>query len=212
MALLQSIDDAGAERIGRDGVVADAYADVLARSADALAWLRARHGDGALPLLRLPEKADDLPAIKNAATRLSAGATDIVFLGTGGSSLGGQTVAQLAGCGVPGLGAWRDGPRLHFMDNLDPDTYASLLARLPLAATRFVAISKSGGTGETLMQTVAALAAVAPPAFPHRRPKSSSASPSPRSRAGATACAIFSPATASPCSITPPTWAAASRC
>jgi glucose-6-phosphate isomerase len=160
MALLQSIDDAGAERIGRDGVAADAYADVLARSADALAWLRVRHGDGSLPLLRLPEKADDLPAIKSAATRLSAGATDIVFLGTGGSSLGGQTVAQLAGCGVPGLGAWRDGPRLHFMDNLDPDTYASLLARLPLAATRFVAISKSGGTGETLMQAIAALASV----------------------------------------------------
>jgi glucose-6-phosphate isomerase len=83
-----------------------------------------------------------------------------VFLGTGGSSLGGQTVAQLAGCGVPGVGALRAGPCLHFMDNLDPGTYAGLLARLPLAATRFVAVSKSGGTGETLMQTVAALAAV----------------------------------------------------
>jgi glucose-6-phosphate isomerase len=181
MAVLQSIDDAREERIGRDGVTAAAYADALAHSADALAWIRARHADGKLPLLRLPEKTDDLAGISGAAERLLAGAADIVFLGTGGSSLGGQTVAQLAGCGVPGLGALRDGPRLHFMDNLDPDTYAALLARLP-------------------------------PAFPHRRPKSSSASPSPRSRAGATACAIFSPATASPCSITPPTWAAASRC
>jgi glucose-6-phosphate isomerase len=35
-----------------------------------------------------------------------------------------------------------------------------LLARAPLATTRFVAISKSGGTGETLMQTIAALDAV----------------------------------------------------
>jgi len=35
-----------------------------------------------------------------------------------------------------------------------------LLAKLPLGQTRFVAISKSGGTGETLMQTIAALAAV----------------------------------------------------
>jgi glucose-6-phosphate isomerase len=35
-----------------------------------------------------------------------------------------------------------------------------VLARLPLASTRFVAVSKSGGTGETLMQTVAALSAV----------------------------------------------------
>ncbi len=61
---------------------------------------------------------------------------------------------------VEGAGALRNGPRLHFMDNLDPDTFAALLAKLPLATSRFVAISKSGGTGETLMQTTAALAAV----------------------------------------------------
>jgi glucose-6-phosphate isomerase len=160
MAVLQSIDDAREERVGRDGVTAAAYADALARSADALAWIRARHADGKLPLLRLPERTDDLAGISGAAERLLAGAGDIVFLGTGGSSLGGQTVAQLAGCGVPGLGALRDGPRLHFMDNLDPDTYAAVLARLPFAGTRFVAVSKSGGTGETLMQIVAALSAV----------------------------------------------------
>jgi glucose-6-phosphate isomerase len=35
-----------------------------------------------------------------------------------------------------------------------------MLGKLPLATTKFVAISKSGGTGETLMQTAAALAAV----------------------------------------------------
>jgi glucose-6-phosphate isomerase len=158
--IAQSIDDAGEERVGRDGAAAPAFADALARSADALAWMRARHADGRLPLLRLPEKTDDLAAIEAAAKRLVAGAGDIVFLGTGGSSLGGQTVAQLAGCGVPGLAALRNGPRLHFMDNLDPDTYGAVLARLPLAATRFVAVSKSGGTGETLMQVIAALAAV----------------------------------------------------
>jgi glucose-6-phosphate isomerase len=164
MALSQSIDDAREERIGRHGVTARALADVLVRTGDALAFIRARHADGSLPLLRLPEKTDDLAGIAAAAKRLVAGANDlaphIVFLGTGGSSLGGQTVAQLAGCGIPGLGALRTGPRLHFMDNLDPGTYAGLLARLPLAATRFVAVSKSGGTGETLMQTIAALAAV----------------------------------------------------
>jgi glucose-6-phosphate isomerase len=35
-----------------------------------------------------------------------------------------------------------------------------MLATLPLATTRFVAISKSGGTAETLMQTIAALTAL----------------------------------------------------
>jgi glucose-6-phosphate isomerase len=61
---------------------------------------------------------------------------------------------------VPGVGALRHGPRLHFMDNLDADTFGTMLAKLPLASSRFVAISKSGGTAETLMQTIAALTAV----------------------------------------------------
>src|SRR5262249_19027827 len=67
---------------------------------------------------------------------------------------------QLTGNAVPGIGALREGPRLHFIDNLDPDSFSALLAKLPLATSRFVAISKSGGTAETLMQTMAALAAV----------------------------------------------------
>ena len=99
-------------------------------------------------------------AIREAGRRLADGASDIVFLGTGGSSLGGQTLAQLAGYAVPGVGSLRPPPRLHFMDNLDADTFGTLLARLPHATTRFVAISKSGGTAETLMQTIAALSAV----------------------------------------------------
>ena len=122
--------------------------------------MRARHADGGLPLLRLPQTHDDLPAIRDAGQRLADNASDVVFLGTGGSSLGGQTLAQLAGHGVPGVGALRAPPRLHFMDNLDGDSFAALLGKLPHQTTRFVAISKSGGTAETLMQTIAALSAV----------------------------------------------------
>jgi len=160
MAFRQSIDNARAERVGSHGVEAAALNDALARSAAALDWIRARHADGTLPLLRLPDRRDDLDGIRATGARLAAGASDIVILGTGGSSLGGQALAQLADYAVEGAGALHDGPRLHFMDNLDPDSYAALLKRLPLATARFVAISKSGGTGETLMQTAAALAAV----------------------------------------------------
>src|SRR4051794_186077 len=160
MPLQQSIDYARGERIGTAGVAAPAFADALEATGEALTGLRARHADGSLPLLRLPAETDDLAPTRDAARRLTEGASDFVLLGTGGSSLGGQTLAQLAGYNVPGVGLLRGGPRLHFIDNLDADTYATLLATLPLATTRFVAISKSGGTGETLMQTVAALAAV----------------------------------------------------
>ena len=85
--------------------------------------MRDAHENVSLPLLRLPAKTDDLDEIAKAAARLRAGATDVVVLGTGGSSLGGQTLAQLAGVGVRGIEAFRAGPRLHFMDNLDPATY-----------------------------------------------------------------------------------------
>jgi glucose-6-phosphate isomerase len=160
MPLQQSIDYARGERIGAAGVAAPAFADALKATGEALTGLRARHADGSLPLLRLPAKTDDLAPTCEVARRLTESSSDIVLLGTGGSSLGGQTLAQLAGYNVPGVGLLRSGPRLHFIDNLDADTYGTLLATLPLATTRFIAISKSGGTGETLMQTVAALAAV----------------------------------------------------
>lgn len=160
MPFAQSIELARAERIGPDGLDGGALEAALARTGPALDWLRAQHAEGTLPLLRLPAETADLAEIGRAAARLREGASDVVLLGTGGSSLGGQTLAQLAGHGVPGAGAFRPAPRLHFMDNLDPETFAALLERLPLATTRFVAISKSGGTAETLMQSIAVLDAL----------------------------------------------------
>jgi len=160
MSFTQNIESARAETIGANGVAKAALDDALKRCADALAWVRKRHADQSLPLLRLPARIDDLDEIGTAAARLRTGATDVVVLGTGGSSLGGQTLAQLADIAVRGAEAFRSGPRMHFVDNLDPGTYDKLLSRLPLATARFIAISKSGGTGETLMQTAAALSAV----------------------------------------------------
>src|SRR5262245_40983842 len=159
MPFRQDIDSARAETIGAHGVGKPALDAALARAEAALDWVRAAHEKSTLPLLRFPARTDDLDEIAQAAARLRVGATDVVVLGVGGSSLGGQTLAQLAGIGVRGVEAFRTGPRLHFLDNLDPATYAELLGKLPLATTRFIAISKSGCTGEPLMQTAAALAA-----------------------------------------------------
>jgi glucose-6-phosphate isomerase len=160
MPIVQSIDGALEKAIGKHGVSDKALNEALTRAEGALEDLRKRHADGSLPLLRLPEAHGDLREIRDTAKRLALNATDIVILGTGGSSLGGQTLAQLAHHGVPGVGALREPPRLHFIDNLDADTFATLLQRLPHQTTRFIAISKSGGTAETLMQTIAALSAV----------------------------------------------------
>ena len=170
MAINQSIDAALEKKVGDHGISDKALTDALGRTENALDWLRARHADRGLPLLRLPETRSDLEPIGNAARQLGDKATDIVILGTGGSSLGGQTLTQLAGFAVPGVDALRAPPRLHFIDNLDANSYGTLLAKLPHATTRYVAISKSGGTAETLMQTIAALSTVQSQGLQNRIP------------------------------------------
>jgi glucose-6-phosphate isomerase len=127
-----------------------------------LASLRKAHADGTLPLLRVPEWRDDIEAARAALKTLSHGARTLVFFGTGGSSLGGQTLAQLGGWGIPGddKHGSEERPRTRFYDNLDPRTLELSLAGLDLKSARFVVISKSGGTPETLVQISAAVEAV----------------------------------------------------
>src|SRR5262249_57308566 len=115
MGLTQSIDLAYETRIGREGVTEAALADALVRAGEALAWIKARHADGKLPLLRLPEQTSDLKAINDAAHRIATGATDIVFLGTGGSSRRGTEPGLTRGPAAPGLGIPPRGPRQHFI-------------------------------------------------------------------------------------------------
>jgi len=154
MALQQSIDLALASNIGATGLPTMALDAALSAVETAVKRLNEDDASGRLPLLKLPYDTDDLAAIRDGASFLRRDATDVVFLGTGGSSLGGQALAQLKDYAVPGAGRFLDGPRVHFRDNLDPITFDHILHRLPLSSTRFCATSKAGGTGETLMQTI----------------------------------------------------------
>ena len=156
----QDIAKALQSGIGPTAIPDAAFDRALTRAGAAVARLRAQAKDGSLPLLGLPADTSDLTAIETTAGAILDGASDIVVLGTGGSSLGGQALAQLKDYQVPGLGALSLPPRLHFMDNLDPVSFEKLLGLLDLTRTRFIAVSKSGGTGETLMQTIAAIEAL----------------------------------------------------
>jgi len=73
----------------------------------------------------------------------------IGVLGIGGSSLGGQALTVLA-----------KKPGVEFHDNPDPFSWDAALKRFDLKKTHFVAISKSGGTAETLMQVLTAAEAL----------------------------------------------------
>jgi len=159
MRLEQSIEATRATVIGKGGLTEACLATAFDDVGRAVETLRGQMRDGSLPLLAIPEETADLSGIRAVAADIVDGAKDVVFLGTGGSALGAQTLAQLADHGVPGL-APRTGLRAHFMDNLDPLTFARVMDALPMKTTRFVAISKSGGTGETLMQASVAIAAL----------------------------------------------------
>jgi len=160
MALQQTIDLALASNIGEGGLPRTAVEAALAVVGKGMKRLAEEADTGRLPLLRIPHATEDFEAVREAASWLRRDATDVVFLGTGGSSLGGQALAQLRDYAVPGAGRFTESPRVHFLDNLDPVTFDHVLHKLPLSSTRFVAISKSGGTGETLMQTIAVLSAL----------------------------------------------------
>lgn len=73
------------------------------------------------------------------AGALQALSKQLVVIGTGGASLGAQTLCALAD----------DPSRVRFLENCDPVTLQAFL-RLPLEQTSWVIVSKSGETIETL--------------------------------------------------------------
>lgn len=101
-----------------------------------------------LPFLNLPSTRQDLMDVSDIVSKIQDDYTDLVILGTGGSSLGGQAFCALAT--TPLL-------RLHFMDNIDPESFRNLFATLNPTTTFFIVISKSGFTDETLVQFIVCL-------------------------------------------------------
>ncbi|MHA1569051.1 MAG: glucose-6-phosphate isomerase [Alphaproteobacteria bacterium] len=124
--------------------------ETLSEAAPALDGLRAAQAGGTLPLLSLPGARDDLAGLETIAARYRGAFDDVVVLGTGGASLGGQAVTALAG----------SAPRLRFLDNIDPESFTALFRAVEPARTGFIVISKSGGTAETLAQFLTCRAAM----------------------------------------------------
>jgi glucose-6-phosphate isomerase len=163
-AYRQSIAGCLSGAIGEHGLSESELGGWVTKLGPALHDLKADYATGRLPLLKIAEEMADLDAAEAALAKLSEGAETIVFFGTGGSGLGGQTLAQFGGWGLPGVSCCADNrksrPRTRFYDNLDPLTLSAGLARLDLAKSRFVVTSKSGGTTETLTQLIATLSAL----------------------------------------------------
>lgn len=133
---------------GKGQVPRAGYDKALADAGPALDWLRGQRGS--LELLGIPSRKDDLKDAAKLAAGIE-GMKTVAVLGIGGSSLGGQALTALRRKSVP----W-----VEFHDNPDPFSWDAALKRFDLKKTHFIAISKSGGTAETLMQVLTATEAL----------------------------------------------------
>jgi glucose-6-phosphate isomerase len=149
MSYNQSIENCLAAAIGARGLSEEELAAALEQARLGLAQLRAWRESDFLPLLALPGRRDDLDALRPVIASYQEHCTDILILGTGGSSLGGRALCALA---QPHRGL-----RIHFLENVDPWRFPALFDELDLERTGVIAISKSGGTSETMMQVMACI-------------------------------------------------------
>ena len=172
-AFAMSIEGCLDGAIGAHGLDPAMLARWLDKVQPGLDQLREDARTGRLPLLSIVRDTADIDAATTALDRLSRGASIIVFFGTGGSGLGGQTLAQVAGWNLPGAANedQRRRPRIRFYDNLDPDILGRAMASLDPATTRFVVTSKSGNTSETLTQALVAIERVQKAGLGERLPE-----------------------------------------
>lgn len=108
--------------------------------------------DAASGFLQVVRRQAGLRAVEQAARRWRRRRpADLVHVGIGGSALGAETLFRALA--HPFHNALPDrrrrGPRVHFVDNVDPERIAALLETLDLRRTLVHVVSKSGTTVET---------------------------------------------------------------
>ena len=142
----------GASREDFEGVMSERFKEVMAA-------VDARRSAGDFGFFDLPSSPDNSKHVSTLAKSFRQRFLDVVVLGIGGSGLGARTLRDAL------LGQdWNDRsredrdhyPRLHVLDNPDPDTLGSLFSRMDPVRTLFNVISKSGKTAETLAQYLVA--------------------------------------------------------
>jgi glucose-6-phosphate isomerase len=137
------------------GASPDRLASLAPRLAAAHAGLLADAARGVLGFRELEAQAAERARMQAWAAEHREGIEDVVVLGIGGSALGAVALrtALLPRDWNARWKAVRNGrPRLHVLDNVDPRSVRGLLELVDLKHTRFLVISKSGSTAETMSQ------------------------------------------------------------
>ena len=135
-----------------DGVIGERFKEVMVA-------VDARRSAGDFGFFELPSSSVNSKHVITLAESFRQRFSDVVVLGIGGSGLGAKTLRDAL------LGPdWNNRsrkerdhyPRLHVLDNPDPDTLGALFSRMDPTKTLFNVISKSGKTVETLAQYLVA--------------------------------------------------------
>ena len=139
------------------GASPDRITSLAPRLAAAHAGLMADVAKGILGFREFEAQAAERARMQAWAAAHREGLEDVVVLGIGGSALGAVALrtALLPRDWNARTKAQRGGrPRLHVLDNVDPRSVRGLLELVDLPRTRFLVISKSGSTAETMSQYV----------------------------------------------------------
>ncbi len=108
---------------------------------------------GAAGFFDLPYASEELDRTQQIADGLKGRFDDLVILGIGGSAMGTRTLRDaLLGptWNARSLAERKGRPRIHVLDNVDPDAVTDLVERLDPSRTLFNVVSKSGATAETM--------------------------------------------------------------
>ncbi|HJQ09958.1 MAG TPA: glucose-6-phosphate isomerase [Gemmatimonadaceae bacterium] len=141
--------------ISPGGITPDAWRAAAAQFKNAKSGFERLMTSGEVGFVGLPREAALLDQVERYTATARGKYDDVVILGIGGSALGPialRTALRPSGWNMlddKGRGGF---PRLHVLDNVDPETIAALLARLNFKRALFIVTSKSGGTAETMAQ------------------------------------------------------------
>ena len=138
-----------------DGITDAEWAEGAAAFAKAHAAVQTMRAAGSLGFFDLPSNEALLKQSLDVADNARGKFDEILLLGIGGSALGPialRTALCAPGWNMLSADERNAYPRFHVLDNVDPLSISSTLARLNLARTLVLVVSKSGGTVETMAQ------------------------------------------------------------